>query len=849
MKYIFMLITVTIFILNGCSKNVSLPQKHYVENFSSKNIQNTLSVYLQKKIPYQTLLNQDVKHIKEGDKNLYNIVITKDLKSAYDGYLSGDGDNALNALKKIATSSTDSKLLWQSSFLKIQILIMMGLGDDAVQEVSTCKRYEKLAFDSNLNCSALNAELQVWLENYDEAKEEATNVLLTIGDWEFPVSYSGPPANMPYLANIVTAQMRAYTILAALYNMQEDYTNSFYFANEAEKRYNSIFYVANHWLYGKFVNIHLDSYYGRANNLVFLATSKLALGYDKEKTQKDFKNAIDFFKMINYEKGKATVLTLKARVYNKIGEHKKCYNASNEALAFAYKHSFLDFVWRIQALKGETLLHLGQIQEAKKSYREAHDSINILTGALSKDSSKTKFGIGKDDITYQLIKFDMQDENYVQLFEDLETSRARAFVDMLSSRVLDLHRDNKILQKIVKLDKKIQKYKLLNSSNIDEKRQSKFNKMLNQRVLLAKRLQKIDSTLASTVSIYASTLKETQNSLKKEESIVYFLPLHKDEKISYLRITQKNVSLHTLQVTMNDLKKELVTLASILGIENKFATRGIKKKKLSVVGVENIKNPKSLDESINNFQKMLLVNKLFSREKTYIVASGIMHFIPWGMIDTQHEISELVNASWLNYKVLKLLGKKEIVVVANPEFHGELPQLLGAQKEGERIAALYSVKVLSGVNANVQRLYSALKEPTAILHLATHSIFYKSEPLNSAIYLSAENGAYPLTAKEIFEHPLKADLVVLSSCESGLGESISGEDMLGLARSFFLGGTKSILSSLWEVDDKGTKEFMLEFYKYAKNGKYALGYLKARATLKEKGFSPAVYGAFVLNGL
>lgn len=832
--------------VSACGVAVALPKERVVKEINYDNIKSKLPVYPKGHVPYQNILNKSIATVEEGEQNLYDITVTKDLKAAYDGYLNGDGDSALKALKRISSTSKDPKMLWQASFLKAQVLIMMGLGDDALEEIPTCSKYEKESFNSNLNCIALRGELNVWLEDYEGAKKDASSVLLTIGDWEFPISYDRPPSNMDRLVATTTAQMRAYTTLAALYNLTENYKESYYFANEAEKRINAVHYVSNHWFYGKFVNLHLDSYYGRAHNLTFLATSKLALGYDKKEVENDFKNAIDFFEMINYKKGVATVLALKARVYNKIGKHELCYTAGIEAIDYAIESGFLDFVWRIEVLRGETLLNLGRKDEAKQAYRRADETINVLTGALSSDSAKTRFGIGKDEITYNLIDFDIEDKDYSQLFTDLETSRARAFVDMLSKRTIILQRDSQTLKKIQKLDSQIKLQKILNSSNTKAQGVKKLNELLKDRTKKAKLLHETNPKLASAVSIWSSTLAQTQKSLKQDQSMIYFLPTKPTNKLRYLKIKKESAELYTLDMTVNELQYELAKLSEFMGIDNLASARGLKK--VSSVKSSTIKEPKKIDAMIESLNKKLTMSQLFDSQKTYIVPSGISNFIPWGMLNTKDEISLLPNGSWLNYKDIKLTPSKKIIIVANPNFWGELPQLKGAEDEGRALAKFYDSNILTSNAASEKNLRQEIKGSADILHLATHGVFYKENPLNSAIYLSKEQNAQAISAKDIFINPLPANLVILSACESGLGKSISGDDMLGLSRSFFLSGAKGVLSSLWEIDDEGSKDFMLTFHKYAKDKNYSLGFLKARKELKEKAYSPAIYGAFILNG-
>ena len=107
------------------------------------------------------------------------------------------------------------------------------------------------------------------------------------------------------------------------------------------------------------------------------------------------------------------------------------------------------------------------------------------------------------------------------------------------------------------------------------------------------------------------------------------------------------------------------------------------------------------------------------------------------------------------------------------------------------------------------------------IHLATHSLIDEQDPGRSAVVLpligSNEEDGF-LRATEIADLNLDCDLVILSACETGRGQLMSGEGILGLSRSFFIAGARSVVVSQWNVSDISTAQLMKDFYQELVNG-------------------------------
>ena len=182
------------------------------------------------------------------------------------------------------------------------------------------------------------------------------------------------------------------------------------------------------------------------------------------------------------------------------------------------------------------------------------------------------------------------------------------------------------------------------------------------------------------------------------------------------------------------------------------------------------------------------------------------------------------------------------------------------QETGRALEKLYgtSVTSLAGKACSESRLVAAITSQTqpAFLHIGAHGNFYPVDAMESAIYLSPEEGGVPdapaWNAKAMATVDMShIDLVTLSSCETGLTDPSVPRDVFGIARALFFAGAKTIVAPLWAVDDKATAEYMQAFHAaYGRNVPAVLALQQAQGALirTERHRHPFYWSGFVLTG-
>lgn len=259
----------------------------------------------------------------------------------------------------------------------------------------------------------------------------------------------------------------------------------------------------------------------------------------------------------------------------------------------------------------------------------------------------------------------------------------------------------------------------------------------------------------------------------------------------------------------------------------------------------------STDESLRELYQALLapIAERLTAETLIIVPHGILHYVPFqALFDGERYLIDKKTVSYApSATILHRVLTSQVKINERPPLIIGLPDQMipYVQTEVESIAALFSqADVYLAERATVNSLMGNEISP-AFLHLSTHAAFRADNPLFSALKLA--DGW--VSVNDIYSMASSAPLVTLSACETGRSQVVAGDELVGLCRGFFSAGAKSLVVSLWRVDDHSTAHLMARFYESLRDGRPVNQALNsAQLAIKEEKGHPYYWAPFILTG-
>jgi CHAT domain-containing protein/tetratricopeptide (TPR) repeat protein len=602
-----------------------------------------------------------------------------------------------------------------------------------------------------------------------------------------------------------------------------------------------------------------------------------------------FQRALKIGQEINARSIVGDVLVSMGDAYLKLQRYPQAMETLRQALAIGEEIKEPSIIWLARRHLADVYEKLGDRVQALQHYQAAIEELEKVRVGVSSDAGKAGF---LQDRAYVYKKasallltlhesepsqgYDKQSLAYA------EKVRARALVDLLGEGLVGLNKrlspelqekEKSILNQLSRANQKLQRQ---GPGPDREALVGEIKQLETGHDQLKEEVRRQDPMYASLAYPQPYTLDQIRQNILDDETALVEYVLDDEQSFVYLVSRQELV---------------IKRLPGRARIEEKVTTF-LNAMKSPPDGRTTMDTLQALSRDL--YQDLLapLADRLGRYRHLMLAADGLLYYLPFealGLPDKtgfrylieDHVISYLPSATVLGEllrrrshrvksETLLALGdpdfsKKEELVLSRPnatagvrglyDVQFGLERLPFAGEEVQEIARYFRRSVIRvGRDASEDFVKHAPLENYRILHFATHGLLDEQNPNASCLVLArAEDGPEDgfLQVREIYNLRLDADLVVLSACNTGRGRLVNGEGVVGLHRAFFYAGARSVLASLWSVNDRASSDLMSLFYYHLQKGQGKAEAMRAAKLKFLKSAShahPYYWAGFILQG-
>ncbi len=569
--------------------------------------------------------------------------------------------------------------------------------------------------------------------------------------------------------------------------------------------------------------------------------------------QGDYRTTLDYYRQslavhraIGYRAREWVVLKDIGLVYSDLGEHAQALQFCQQALALQRELGEHSYEWLTLYSIGYIYANMGDEQTALDYYRQAIDALEGVRSSTTLEEFRLSLAEQSADLYARTVLLLVHLGQPTQAFELAERARARSFLDQIGNNRLDVRQgaDTRLVEQeqalrlqLAALESNLRQEQAKPASE----RKAELPAVLADQIVAKQReyselvslLKRSNPEYASLVSVAPLNLADIRKILDRDTTLLSFF-VTPDTTLAFV-VTPSSLQAVELDVRASDLSAAVVEFRDFASLEDA--------------------HPPSLTRLY-----VWLVAPLRPYLKTRVIGiipHGVLHYLPFAALSdgkryfgSEHVLFHLPSASALPFVQQK--GKAEtrsILVISQGQAQG-LPALAYADAEAQAIARLYEAEALTG-RAATESAFTSRAAESDILHLAAHGQLNTVNPLFSRIVLAADAHADGfLDVQEVYSLDLaRADLVVLSACQTQLGAHGRGDDIIGLNRAFIYAGAPTVIASLWSVNDEATGALMASFYRHLRQGKSKAAALQAaQAETRARYPHPYYWAGFVLTG-
>src|SRR6056297_272831 len=530
--------------------------------------------------------------------------------------------------------------------------------------------------------------------------------------------------------------------------------------------------------------------------------------------------------------------------------------AYDQALTLSKDMQIKETRWRALYGLGRTHLALNDDRQTAETYfRDAIGIIESMRSAIKVKELKENFMKSRLDVYKDLVKLLADMEEPRAAFEIAERSRSRNFIDLLGTQQVALGSEveAELYKKQATLAAEIEATEqLLAGAEAPEEVKAyreAVKKLKNERQNLMLDIQAEHPRLSTLISIPPVSADKIIRRLQADVALLSYYVL--DEEILCWILRNPNGSAD---------KTADIRLVRIPANQERLSRRVLEYRRI----IQNLEPHERHSNALYDRLIAPIKKRIDDVHTVGIIPHGPLHYLSFATLYSGDDfliddfsLFYVPSASVLDYTLPRRIKRPKlqlkVLAIGNPDLGNPALELPFAEQEVgyihwnfPEITTLTQDKATEAwVVKNIARF--------DIIHIASHGEFHPINPLMSAIKLSrAEDGKTStdgdLRAAEVFGLDIRADMVCLSACQTGLGKVKAGDEIIGLNRSFFYAGTHTIISSLWRVSDVSTAMLIKTFYRrYTENNK-ADSLRAAARHVKDRYPHPGYWGAFTLVG-
>jgi CHAT domain-containing protein len=547
-----------------------------------------------------------------------------------------------------------------------------------------------------------------------------------------------------------------------------------------------------------------------------------------------FRHAVEDFRKGGNWMPMAQTLFLLGRSQDRARMPEEARRSLSRALRMATALGRRETVWRAHGHLGWMAERDGDIRGAFDHYAESIRVIESMRGELDDAGTRVAFMENKLEVYERMIRLLQRLKRDPEAFHYLERSKARLMLDMLQEKAFSSKRpeENELLRQERALRRQIDQAGGSGeepweteageegeeaSGEPGEPRgggASQAERLRGEHAAVLQRIEQSNPELASLLTINPLRAHEVQAMLEPDMALLaYYVGWG---LATVFVVTRDAVTSVPLELSRKEIAEQIARFreeaVEVISVE-KLTSQGYRRPLAALYAA--LVRP--------------VEERIAEKRRLVIVPHGVLHYLPFPALlrgDApgerylleSHTISFLPSASVLPFvKAKSGKPRQGVLAVGNPTT--DLAPLPAAEAEAREVSTLFQRRLLlTGDRATETSVKREGPRHDMIL-LSTHGEMLEAEPLKSNLrFAPSPSDDGRLTVSEIFDLEVRADLVTLSACETGLARGAgggfpSGDDLVGLSRAFIHAGAPSVVASLWKVSDDSTVSLMQAFHR------------------------------------